>query len=76
MTGGLAWQNTNYSPSAGVQGSQRVAAAMLAGDLELFKFDKTNLTIQGSVFPALSTPGRVYSNTTLTYYIKFFGNFT
>lgn len=76
VTGGLAWQNTNYSKVADVQGSQKVVAAMLAADMELFKFDKTNLTISGSVFPALSEPGRVYTNTNLTYYVKFLGDFT
>jgi Protein of unknown function, DUF481 len=76
VTGGLAWQNTNYSQIAEVQGSQKVVAAMLAADVQLFKFNKTNLTINGSVFPALSQPGRVYSNTSMTYYVKFFGDFT
>jgi hypothetical protein len=76
VAGGMAWQNTNYSQSADLHGSQKVAAAMVAANVELFKFDKTNLTIQGSVFPALSEPGRVYNNVNLTYYVKFFGNFT
>jgi hypothetical protein len=49
---------------------------MIAADMQLFKFDKTNLTITGSVFPALSQPGRVYANTNVTYYVKFLGNFT
>jgi hypothetical protein len=76
VTGGMAWQNTKYSQSAELQGSQTIAAAMVAADVELFKFDKTNLTISGSVFPALSEPGRVFTDTNMTYYIKFFGNFT
>jgi len=76
LTGGFAWQNTTYSQSAQLQQSQKVAAAMVAGEMDLFKFDKTDLTVTGSVFPALSEPGRVYTNTNITYYIKFFGNFT
>lgn len=76
VTGGLAWQNTKYSQSAELEASQKVAAAMVAADVELFKFDKTNLTVSGSVFPALSEPGRVFTNTNMTYYVKFFGNFT
>jgi hypothetical protein len=76
VLGGLAWQNTRYTQAAEVNGTQNVAAAMLAADMQLFKFDKTNLTITGSVFPALSQPGRVYANTNVTYYVKFLGNFT
>jgi hypothetical protein len=76
VIGGLAWQNTRYSPSTELQGSQNVAAAMAAADVELFKFDKTNLTVTGTVFPAISKPGRVYTNTNVTYYVKFLGDFT
>jgi hypothetical protein len=76
VTGGLAWQNTRYTPSTAPQESQNVAAALAAGQVEFFKFDKTNLTLQGSAFPALSEPGRIFTNTNMTYYIKFFGNFT
>lgn len=76
VTGGLAWQNTRYTPSTTPELSQNVAAALIAGQVEFFKFDKTNLTLQGSVFPALSEPGRVFTNTNVTYYVKFFGDFT
>lgn len=76
VTGGLAWQNTRYAPSTELQGSQNVAAAMVAANVQLFKFDKTNLTITASVFPAISQPGRVFTNTNVNYYVKFFGNFT
>lgn len=76
MTGGLAWQNTKYAQSAGLQGAKNVAAVLVAADLELFKFDKTNLTIRGSVFPAISEPERVFTSTNVTYYVKFLGNFT
>ena len=73
LLGGLAWQNTRYSQSLGEQGSQNVAAALIAGQAKFFAFNKTNLTINGYVFPALSQPGRVYTNTTVTYYVKLFG---
>jgi hypothetical protein len=76
VVGGLAFQNTKYSQSAELQGSQNLTAAMVAAEVELFKFDKTNLTIRGSIFPALSDPGRAFTNTNMTYYLKFFGNFT
>jgi hypothetical protein len=73
LLGGLAWQNTRYSQSVGVQGTQNVAASLIAGQAKFFVFNKTNLTINGYVFPALSQPGRVYTNTTVNYYVKLFG---
>ena len=76
LTGGFAWQNTSYSQAANLQGSQKIFGAMVVGNVNLFKFDKTQLTIQDSLFPALSEPGRVFNNTNVTYYVKFFGNFT
>jgi hypothetical protein len=76
VIGGLAWQNTRYDKTAVQQATQNVAAAWVGGEVELFKFDKTNLTFTGSVFPAISQPGRYFANTNLTYYVKFFGNFT
>jgi Protein of unknown function, DUF481 len=76
LSGGLAWQNTRYTQSIASQASQNVAALLVASDVEFFKFNKTNLTIQGFVFPAISEPGRVFASTNMTYYVKFFGNFT
>jgi hypothetical protein len=76
VSGGLGWQNTRYSHSLAQQGSQNVAGALINAQLKLFKFDKTNLTVIGSAFPALSDPGRIYLDTNVTYYIKVFGNLT
>ena len=73
VLGGLAWQNTRYSQSLGEQGTQNVAAALIAAQAKFFVFNKTNLTINGYILPALSQPGRVYTNTTVTYYVKLFG---
>ena len=73
VLGGLAWQNTRYSQPLGEQQKQNVAAALIAGQAKFFVFSKTNLTMNGYVFPALSEPGRVYANTTVTYYVKLFG---
>ena len=73
VLGGLAWQNTRYSQSLGEQVTQNVAAALIAGQAKFFVFNKTNLTINGYAFPALSEPGRVYVNTSVTYYVKLFG---
>jgi hypothetical protein len=76
VSGGLAWQNTRYTQSLALQGSQNVATLLGASEMKFFKFDKTNLTVQGTVFPAISEPGRVFTNTNMTYYVKFFGDFT
>jgi hypothetical protein len=76
VTGGLGWQNTRYSQSIAHQGSQNVAGALLSAQVKLFKFDKTNLTLTGTAFPALSNPGRIFLDTNATYYIKVFGNLT
>lgn len=76
LIGGVAWQNTRYDRTVVRQANQNVAAAMIGPDVELFKFDKMNLTITGAFFPAISQPGRVFTDTNATYYIKFFGNFT
>ncbi len=73
VLGGLAWQNTRYSQSLGEQGMQNVGAALIAAQAKFFVFNKTNLTVNGYIFPALSRPGRVYTNTTVTYYVKLFG---
>lgn len=74
--GGLAYQNTRYTQTATHQASQNVAAGMVGFDAQLFKFDKTNLTLKASFFPAINQPGRLYSNINATYYFKFWGNFT
>ncbi len=76
LLGGLAWQNTRYSQSLGQQATQNVAAALIVGQAQFFAFNKTNLTISGSVLPAVSQPGRVFTNTTATYYVKVFGGLT
>jgi hypothetical protein len=73
VLGGLAWQNTRYSQYLGEQGTQNVAAALIAGQAKFFVFNKTNLTMSAYAFPALSEPGRVYVNTSVTYYVKLFG---
>jgi len=76
VLGGLAWQNTNYHQTAVAQGSQNVAAAMIAANVQLFRFNKTKLAVTASVFPAVSVPGRVYFDMNASYYIKLFSNFT
>jgi hypothetical protein len=74
VLGGLSWQKTNYHPSLVPVGKQNLAAAMIATDISLFKFDKTNLDVSATLFPALSEPGRFRFNTNATYYIKLISN--
>jgi|SRR5579863_258316 len=76
LLAGLAWQNTTYSQSTNSRASPNIAAAVVAAELKLFKFDKTNLDVTASVFPALTQPGRVFFNTNATYYVKLFRHLT
>ena len=71
---GLAWQGTSYKQTIVPIGRQNIAAAMIVGNMQVFKFKKTNLSLTASVFPALSERGRVFYDTNATYYIKLFGN--
>jgi hypothetical protein len=76
LVGGLGWQRTRYAPEAQIQGDQNLLAALVAVNVRLFRFNKTNLSIDAFVFPALTDPGRVRSNLNASYYVKFFSNFT
>jgi hypothetical protein len=71
--GGAAWQNTKYSQSTQAQTSVNVAAAMLGTHMSIFRFKKTNFTVDAYAFPALSQPGRINLNVNSAYYVKLFG---
>ncbi len=73
VLGGLAWQNTQYSQST-LSGSQNLGAALLAADVRLFRFNKTNLDFAGVLFPVLNDPGRIKFNMNTAYYIKITSN--
>jgi hypothetical protein len=73
VLGGFAWQNTQYSQD-NLSGTQNLAAAMLAGEIKLFKFNKTNVDLSGVVFPVLSSPGRIKASMNASYYIKITGD--
>ena len=70
LAGGLAWQVTHYEQSTTPIGTQNVAAGLIEANVNLFKFDKTNLSATASFLPGLSEPGRVFFNTNAAYYIK------
>jgi hypothetical protein len=74
LIGGLAWQSTDYKQSPVPQGTQHVAVALIAAELKVFEFKKTNLSVSADLLPALSEPGRVRFNTNASYYLKLFSN--
>ena len=73
VLGGMAWQGTNYKPSAS-QGPQNIAVGLISAEGKFFKFRKTNLDVSASLMPAFSDPGRVRFNTNAGYYLKIFRN--
>ena len=73
VLGGFAWQNTQYN-QAMLSGTQNLAATLIATDVKLFKFNKTNLDVAGVLFPILNQAGRIKANVNATYYIKITGD--
>jgi hypothetical protein len=47
---------------------------LIAANLQFFRFNKTNGSIQAVLMPAVSEPGRVKFNMNASYYIKLTGN--
>jgi hypothetical protein len=74
VLGGLAWQNARYKTYTAGQGAQNAAAALVAAQLKVFRFKKTDFDISAVVLPGISEPGRVRTNTNASYYIKLFGD--
>jgi hypothetical protein len=74
VLGGAAWLQTNYKPSLVPLRATNVGSALIAADVRLFKFSKTNLSATATVLPALSEPGRVRIDANASYYIKLFSN--
>jgi uncharacterized protein DUF481 len=74
ILGGFAWQNAQYDEAKFSASNQNLAAALVAGEVKLFKFNKTTLDLSGVVFPVLTDPGRVKANVNASYYIKITGD--
>lgn len=74
LLGGFGFQTTNYAPSIFVASPQNVATGLVSGGLRFYRFNKTTIQFTGSVFPAISEPGRVYTNVNASYYIKLSGS--
>jgi hypothetical protein len=71
VLGGFGFQNTNYQQN---NVPQNLASALIATNLQFFRFSKTNASVTTILLPILSEPGRVKFNMNATYYLKLTGN--
>jgi len=76
VIGGLAWQRINYQEKTLPSPTQNVASALVGSEVNLFYFNRTNLSIKTTLLPALSEPGRVHFNLNTTYYVKLWSKLT
>lgn len=68
---GFAGQNTAYQQQIA---SQNLSFGVVATNLQFFRFDKTNGSVNAMLLPGISDPSRVKFNLNATYYIKLTGN--
>ena len=73
VSGGVAWENIAYRQQVVPANNQQVASALIVGEMNFFRFDKTNFKLTAGVLPALSDPGRVHTNVNAAYYVKIWG---
>jgi len=73
VQGGVGWQRTNYTSSAEARQPQDIGVALVSSNLQVFTFKKTRLDLTGSVLPAVTQTGRVFSKINASYYLKLFG---
>jgi len=71
--GGIAWQGINYEQETIAADTQHVASALIGANLEMFRFDQTNLSVKAFLLPAISEPGRLHFNLNSIYYVKLWG---
>jgi hypothetical protein len=71
LLGGFVGQNTQYQQSVV---SQSLASGLIAANLQFFRFNKTNGTLDTVLLPVITEPGRVKFNMNGAYYIKITGN--
>ena len=76
LLGGLAYQHTQYTPTAEAEAPEDLLAVLLTANLRVVSFSKTRLSISANALPALSDPGRFFFNTNATYYLKLWSNLT
>ncbi len=70
VMGGFAWQQINYQHNLFPTSTQHVTSGLVSTQVNLFYFDRTNLSINAMVLPALSEPGRVHFNLNTSYYVR------
>jgi len=76
LTGGFGWQKINYQETLLPSSTQQVTSALVATQVNLYYFDKTNLSVNAILLPALSDPGRIHFNLNASYYIKLWKKLT
>jgi hypothetical protein len=73
VQGGLGGQRTVYSSSVNHTGAQNIAVALVSSNLQVFSFKKNRLDFTGTVVPALTDSGRLFTKFNTSYYVKLFG---
>jgi hypothetical protein len=76
LVGGMAWQLINYQQKIVPSTTQEVASGLIGSEVKLLYFNKTSLSINANLLPALSDPGRVHFNLNTSYYVKLWSNLT
>jgi hypothetical protein len=71
VLGGFVGQNTNYRQN---NVPQNLASALIATDLQFFRFNKTNASVTIFLLPIISGPARAKFNMNASYYLKLTGN--
>ena len=78
--GGFGWQQINYQQAILPVQTQQVTVGLLGTQLRVFRFNRTTLTLNARLLPAISQPGRLQFNLNTSYYVKLWGklnwNFT
>lgn len=78
--GGVAWQQISYQQDVIAAKTQYVTSALIGGDMELFRFNRTTIQVNAKLLPAISEPGRLHFTLDSSYYVKLWGklnwNFT
>jgi hypothetical protein len=73
VTVGGAFQSTSYDASAD-EPRQSDAAALVAGAIDVSTFNKLSFSLDATLLPVLTDPGRVRFNTTSSFSLKVLGN--
>jgi hypothetical protein len=71
--GGFAWQQINYQQAKIPSPTQQVTTGLLGTQLKLFRFNRTNLSVNANMLPAISDAGRVQFLLNTSYYVKLWG---